>query len=185
MQPNYEGPLAGTRARRHYLGFSPSICSIRSLPAFSKSASVWPRSPLTVSFVGLGSSSAHRPAKRQQIDRNRFNRSSSSCWARTTATRRSWSELSISEARISRSCAGLQIGEHLAQVLRIGCYLPGQLNAARRGSLLEHLEELRSLFRRQPAQRLLRCFRVLVGRHGVTPHHIVSRFERRLPDAVA
>jgi hypothetical protein len=58
-----------------YLAFSPSICSIRSLPAFSNSASVWPRSPLTISFVGLGSSSAHRPARRQQIDRSRFIRS--------------------------------------------------------------------------------------------------------------
>src|SRR5262249_26696817 len=75
MQSNYEEPLAGTKARRHYLRFSPSICSIRSLPAFSNSASAWPRSPLAVSFLGLGSSSAHRPAKRQQIDRSRFIRS--------------------------------------------------------------------------------------------------------------
>src|SRR4029079_1938050 len=37
-----------------YLDFSPCISSIRSLPAFSNSASVWPRSALAVSFLGLG-----------------------------------------------------------------------------------------------------------------------------------
>ena len=49
---------------------------------FSNSASVCPRSALggsgrIVSFVGLGSSTAHLPAKRQQIDRSRFMRPSS------------------------------------------------------------------------------------------------------------
>src|SRR5262249_46777721 len=100
MQSNYEEPLAGTKARRHYLGFSPPICSIRSLPAFSNSASVWPRSPLTVSVLGLGSSSAHRPAKRQQIDRSRFIRSILQLLGSHDGNnRRPWSELSISEAR--------------------------------------------------------------------------------------
>src|SRR6476646_2890067 len=61
----------------------------------------------------------------------------------------------------------MQIGEHLAQVLRIGCYLSRQLHATRRGSLLQHLQELRSLFRRQLAQRLLRRLSVLVGGYGM------------------
>jgi len=82
-----------------YLGFSPSICSIRSLPAFSNSASVWPRSPLIVSVLGLGSSSAHRPAKRQQIDRSRFIRSILQLLVDDGNNRRSWFELSISQAR--------------------------------------------------------------------------------------
>jgi hypothetical protein len=52
----------------------PSIRLSRSSPAFSCSASFWPRSlgasPRLVSVVRLGSSSAHRPPKRQQIDRS-------------------------------------------------------------------------------------------------------------------
>jgi hypothetical protein len=71
---------------------SPSIWLICSLPALSNSASVCPRSPSEtggsprlVSFVGLGSSTAHPPAKKQQIDRSRFMRPSSNA---ETETRR-------------------------------------------------------------------------------------------------
>jgi hypothetical protein len=61
----------------------------------------------------------------------------------------------------------MQVGEHLSQVRRIGRYLSRKRHAARRGSLLQHLQELRSLFRRQLAQRLSRRLSVLIERHGV------------------
>src|SRR3974390_15742 len=63
----------------------------------------------------------------------------------------------------------MQIGKHLAQVLRFGRHLSWQRYAARRGSVLEHLYERRSLFRRQLAQRLLRRLSGLFWRHGVCP----------------
>jgi hypothetical protein len=45
----------------------------------------------------------------------------------------------------------MRAGEHLSQVRRIGRYLARKRHAARRGSLLQHLQELRSVFRRQLA----------------------------------
>src|SRR5262245_17180941 len=61
----------------------------------------------------------------------------------------------------------MQIGEHLAQLLRFGSHLSRQRHAPRRGSLLQHLHERRPLFRRQLAQRLYRRLSVLVRQHGV------------------
>ena len=61
----------------------------------------------------------------------------------------------------------MQIGEHLPQFLWFGLYLSRQYDAARLGSLLQHLQECRPLFRRKLAQRFYRRLSVLIGRHGV------------------
>src|SRR5262245_3477391 len=61
----------------------------------------------------------------------------------------------------------MQIGEYLAQFLRFGRHLSRQRYATCRGSVLQHLHERRSLFRRELAQRLLRSLSVLVYRDGV------------------
>src|SRR5262245_48644005 len=61
----------------------------------------------------------------------------------------------------------MQIGEHLAQVLWFRRHPSRQRYATRRRSVLQHLHERRSLFRRQLAQRLLRSLSVLVCRYGV------------------
>jgi hypothetical protein len=61
----------------------------------------------------------------------------------------------------------MQVGEHLSQVRRTGPYLSRKRHATRRGSLLQHLQKGRSLFRRQLAHRLSRRLSILIGRHGV------------------
>ena len=61
----------------------------------------------------------------------------------------------------------MQIGKHLAQFLRFGRHISRQLYATRRRSVLQHFHELRSLFRRELTQRLLRRLSVLVWRDGV------------------
>src|SRR6478672_2844747 len=46
----------------------------------------------------------------------------------------------------------MQIGEHLAQIFRVGRELSRQRHPARRGSLLQHLNERRPVFGRQLGQ---------------------------------
>src|SRR4051812_41031018 len=72
----------------------------------------------------------------------------------------------------------MQISDHLAQFLWFGRHLSRQLYATRCRSVLQHLHEHSTIFRRQLAQRFLRGLRVLVW--GYSVGHFTVAFQNLL-----